>query len=236
MGPFPPSQRLDFNDLTPWVRSFFVCSDTTPAGNDTPVIDNLLNDDKDDILFVTSLFATTVFTVITEDIQDGYGMFYTTMRALRRAVDHKKKTQNEPHLEKDDRMAIMWIKCDLAKMPECMRPSDTEFKVYVEVSDVPQKQAVLTFPRDIAAFFGCDLSNSLMRTVGCLSRSIHIQDQNVIREFVCSRRGVCVSCNATGARKKCASCNRARYCDGTCQKKDWRRHKTVCSQEGFAPP
>lgn len=46
---------------------------------------------------------------------------------------------------------------------------------------------------------------------------------------------VCTICNAPGA-KSCSSCHSSAYCSPTCQRADWRIHKTVCLTLKDMPP
>jgi energy-coupling factor transporter ATP-binding protein EcfA2 len=40
----------------------------------------------------------------------------------------------------------------------------------------------------------------------------------------------CASCGKNSAElKKCSACKKTKYCDRTCQKKDWKKHKKVCT-------
>jgi len=43
-------------------------------------------------------------------------------------------------------------------------------------------------------------------------------------EPVCNRCG-------QGARKRCANCEKARYCSRDCQRLDWSEHKKVCGSK-----
>lgn len=45
----------------------------------------------------------------------------------------------------------------------------------------------------------------------------------------------CTVCNAQGA-KSCSSCHSSAYCAPTCQRADWRIHKTVCRSLKDIPP
>lgn len=45
----------------------------------------------------------------------------------------------------------------------------------------------------------------------------------------------CTVCNAKGA-KSCSSCHSSAYCTPTCQRADWRIHKTVCPSLKEMPP
>ena len=59
-GPFPPSQRVGFDDFPLWVRSFFIKSNPITLGaieDDSNNNGILLGDNDEDILFVTSRFT-----------------------------------------------------------------------------------------------------------------------------------------------------------------------------------
>eukprot|EP01088_Endostelium_zonatum_P003254 TRINITY_DN14467_c0_g1_i1.p1 TRINITY_DN14467_c0_g1~~TRINITY_DN14467_c0_g1_i1.p1 ORF type:complete len:145 (-),score=45.10 TRINITY_DN14467_c0_g1_i1:37-441(-) len=39
----------------------------------------------------------------------------------------------------------------------------------------------------------------------------------------------CSTCKKEAATKKCSYCKTVSYCNPTCQKKDWPRHKQICN-------
>ena len=41
----------------------------------------------------------------------------------------------------------------------------------------------------------------------------------------------CVQCNSSNdVKRQCSACHIVRYCNQTCQKKNWKKHKRYCSQ------
>ena len=42
------------------------------------------------------------------------------------------------------------------------------------------------------------------------------------------QRGLCATCNKSGARLACSACMSVEYCDAGCQRRSWKSHKLEC--------
>ena len=42
--------------------------------------------------------------------------------------------------------------------------------------------------------------------------------------------GFCFACSKPGMKHACSGCGTATYCNGECQKRDWKVHKAVCGE------
>ena len=41
----------------------------------------------------------------------------------------------------------------------------------------------------------------------------------------------CGYCLCAGAQLRCTACKEVRYCDGECQRADWKQHKSACAKK-----
>jgi len=75
-------------------------------------------------------------------------------------------------------------------------------------------------------------SEHILRNRDTIAMSCSEECKKTYTEFYSS--GICKTCeNYSSDLSKCSRCKNVNYCSVNCQKKDWKRHKKVCSESYF---